>query len=250
MLAAANMRDPVLHLIYHEFSAGSANYTYTISTDVFREHLKIACADRVPSHYSTAITFDDGHRSQFENALPLLAEFGASATFFITAGWVDQKTDYVSAAELRAIAAAGHRIGGHGLTHTLLTHCSASELRSELLDSKRILENAIGSPVSVISLPGGRYDRRVLDGCREAGYTQVFTSEPTIKIRENNGVQVIGRYNVLQTTTPAGLRELLDPASGALWRAQIRAKTKHAAQKVLGDRLYHLLWSFNARYDD
>ena len=77
-----------------------------------------------------SLTFDDGLRCQFENAVPILAGYGIPATFFLTANqdptheWYDHRDDWWKIdwreddiAKLRKLIDDGHEIGSHGLTH-------------------------------------------------------------------------------------------------------------------------------------
>ena len=109
------------------------------------------------------VTFDDGHISNFEFALPILQSRAIRAWFFITVGWTGRRPGYMGWNELRKLHQAGHVIGAHGWTHTLLTHCSARRLHSELVDARLTLEDKLGASVTSMSLPGGRYNRHVLD---------------------------------------------------------------------------------------
>ena len=54
---------------------------------------------------------------------------------------------------------------------------SSDHLQHELTESRRALEAVCGNPVDSAACPFGDYDRRVLNGLREAGYRYVFTSD-------------------------------------------------------------------------
>lgn len=235
-----------LHLIYHEASEKPSSYTYCIGVQALREHLQLLMrinAEMEPGFYSGRITFDDGHRSQYMQALPLLAEHNLSAMFFITAGWTGENPDYMDAGQVREITAMGHRVGAHGLSHKLLTQCSELELNAELSGSKKRLEDILGRLVSTMSLPEGRYNRRVLEACAAVGYAEVYTSEPTTEVRDVSGIKLVGRYNVRQSLSARQLEQLLDSSSGALKHEQRKSIAKKLAQRVLGDRAYKRLWS-------
>src|SRR5258708_3824171 len=102
--------NPVLHLTYHRVVPKTVTYTYALTTDQFREHLKVLQSGLPASSYPAKITFDDGNRTQFQSAVPLLAEFGLKASFFVTAGWTGVNKGSMDARELREIANAGHTV--------------------------------------------------------------------------------------------------------------------------------------------
>src|SRR5438309_11165798 len=93
---AAASHAGVLHLIYHRVLPEAQSYSYAITTARFREHLSVITgATRTPA----AITFDDGNRSQFQHAVPVLKEFGLRATFFVTSAWTDVDAKSMTSAE-------------------------------------------------------------------------------------------------------------------------------------------------------
>ena len=77
-----------------------------------------------------------------DEILTLLAERKTTATFFIL-GWVARHEESV----VRRIAAAGHEIASHGMSHAMLTRLEPAELAAELSDSKALLEDLGGRPV-------------------------------------------------------------------------------------------------------
>ena len=147
----------------------------------------------------------------------------------------------MQASHLRQLHAASQHIGAHGLTHTLLTHCSAAELDRELRVARLILEETLGASVTTVSLPGGRSNRAVLDACWAAGYTQVFTSRPHPETMPPG--RCVGRLNLRADATVPLLTRLLDPATGALRRLERTDRLKTAAKRLLGDTAYRRLWS-------
>ncbi len=187
------------------------------------------------------ITFDDGHLSDYAVALPLLVERNLRAYFFITVGWTGNKNGYMDWSQLRELHKAGQSIGAHGWNHELLTHCDEQGLARELLDARVKLEDELGCPVTTMSLPGGRSNRRVLDACWESGYTQVYSSLP--RVESNAQERVIGRLNIRREMTLAWIEDLFNPQSKTISSLERQAKLKAAARSMMGDRIYARLWS-------
>ncbi len=121
-----------LYLLYHELRAGGSEYSYVIDSGAVRAACGPVCAMRAAENGEALwpeVTFDDGHVSNFELAAPILQARGLTAQFFITVGWTGTKAGYMGWEELRSLHEAGHPIGAHGWTHTLLTHCSEESCR-------------------------------------------------------------------------------------------------------------------------
>jgi peptidoglycan/xylan/chitin deacetylase (PgdA/CDA1 family) len=193
------------------------------------------------------VTFDDGHISNFEYAAPILQARGVTAQFFITVGWTGTKPGYMGWEELRALVAAGQSIGAHGWSHTLLTHCNEKELQVELGDARSALEDKLGTAITTMSLPGGRYNRRVLEACAAAGYTEVYTSIPRSEAMPLGAT--VGRLNVLGSMGPEWIAKLLEPERGVLAGLGRQYRVKAAAKAVLGDGLYKRLWALANRQE-
>jgi peptidoglycan/xylan/chitin deacetylase (PgdA/CDA1 family) len=233
-----------LHLLYHELRALPSDYSYAMECADFERHCELfAKQQQAADAVQPKVTFDDGHRSNYEFALPALEQHGLRAHFFITTGWIGQRAGYMDWKEIRALHAAGQAIGAHGWTHTLLTHCTADQLRHELLDARLCLEDGLGHAVTTMSLPGGRLNRRVLQACWTAGYTEVFTSVPRLEVSVRGPRATVGRLNLRSGVRTEWLERLLQPESKLLATLERRERMKNAARVLLGDHVYAKLWA-------
>ena len=232
-----------LYLLYHELRPGRSAYTYVLETREFDRHVDIFSQMRKANSRGLwpEVTFDDGHISNFEYALPILQSRGLTARFFITVGWTGKKPGYMGWRELRSLHKSGQLVGAHGWSHAFLTHCAPGDFDVELGKAKSVLEDKLGISITTMSLPGGRYNRRVLAACREAGYTQVYTSVPRAEY-EPLGFTV-GRLNVRGDWSPEWIRNVLQPGSRAVSNLERQYRIKAVAKAVVGDRLYEKLWA-------
>jgi len=238
-----------LYLLYHELRPRRSDYSYVVETAAFEKQcdLFLKLRSRKEPGLSPEVTFDDGHVSNFESALPILHSHAIKAWFFITVGWTGQRPHYMDWQQLRALHEAGQQIGAHGWTHTLLTHCSPVELQKELVDARLTLEDKLGASITTMSLPGGRSNQRILDACRDAGYTQVFTSTPKREPRPAGST--IGRLNVRGDMTLEWIERLFQPKSNVLSSLGRQHQIKTAAKALLGDSLYEKLWALVNRQE-
>ena len=237
-------------LAYHEVMPES-DYSYCVTSSAFAEHLALfdSVARSGGPGLPLQITFDDGERSQNLNAAPILAEHGISATYFVTPGLIGTAAKFMGWNELKTLQNAGHSIQSHGWSHKFLTFCSDSELAHELLASRQVLEDKLGDLVEEISVPGGRWNRRVIKACADAGYRRVYVSDPWVA--ENMfSIQVIGRFMVRRTTTAAELLKVLRQDRYALGKIRMRSQIKQAIVGLVGDGLYHRLWCRLTGYNE
>jgi peptidoglycan/xylan/chitin deacetylase (PgdA/CDA1 family) len=73
------------------------------------------------------ITFDDGHISHYQNAAPILKEYGFTAVFFIVVNDIGKK-DRVMWDEVCGLFSDGMDIGSHGMSHKRLNESSYADL--------------------------------------------------------------------------------------------------------------------------
>jgi peptidoglycan/xylan/chitin deacetylase (PgdA/CDA1 family) len=241
---------PGMVLAYHEVMPRS-NYAYCVTCESFAEHLSVlvALSEDPGSPLRARITFDDGEQSQYSNVVPLLAEWGIPATYFVNPGLVGTEPKFLTWTQLRELQAAGHSIQSHGWSHKFLTSCQSEELAQELGGSRETLEDKLGSAVEEISVPGGRWDERVIEACARSGYKRIYVSAPWINT-EIFGVKVIGRFMVRRTTTIAELRKMIQRDDHALRALKLRSQLKQRVVSLVGDDFYHRVWCRLTGYNE
>lgn len=126
---------------------------------------------------SFVLTFDDGYRSVYDEAFPVLNKYGMTATVFLATGdskgaGADERLtplngrEMLSWREIREMKCAGIDFGAHTISHPDLTKIETSEMEREIAGSKRIIEDKLGSPVLSFAYPYGRYDGRSIEIAR------------------------------------------------------------------------------------
>jgi peptidoglycan-N-acetylglucosamine deacetylase len=116
-----------------------------------------------------ALTYDDGPNPlATPYLLEVLAKHEVKATFFLIGDWVKREPALV-----REIAAAGHTIGNHTMTHPWLSYCGAERVRSEIADSKGLIEDTIGAKISLFRPPHGARRPVVIELANELGLATV-----------------------------------------------------------------------------
>jgi peptidoglycan/xylan/chitin deacetylase (PgdA/CDA1 family) len=125
-----------------------------------------------------ALTFDDGYTDFLEHAMPVLERYGMSCTLYVVAGRMGGANEWDSgpqleimgAQQVRAVAAAGHEVGSHTLTHARLADADPDSLTEEVVGSRRVLEEVLQSEVASFCYPYGAYDTAAADAVQAAGY--------------------------------------------------------------------------------
>lgn len=80
--------------------------------------------------------------------------------------------------QVREMGRSGIEIGSHGVRHWILTLLSPAQLHSELVESKKAIEEQLGHPVHGFAYPNGTYSDDVAHRIRAAGYEYGCTIWP------------------------------------------------------------------------
>ena len=89
------------------------------------------------------LTFDDGVKSQYTNAKPILDTYGYKASFGIICEDIG-KADHMSWEEVNTLEDEGHDIGAHSMTHRSMTEIPTEEMQVEVSGSKQcLIDNGI-----------------------------------------------------------------------------------------------------------
>ena len=108
---------------------------------------------------------------------------------------------------LEEIEESLHEIGSHGYSHKKLAWLSEKELRSEILKSRKLLNQNLSRPVPLFALPYGVYTNRTLRLLAEANYETVLTTESKINLETSSFV--LHRVNVKNNMDASHLLQLL-----------------------------------------
>lgn len=188
-------------------------------------------------------TFDDGRASNYEVAAPLLESYGARGVFFIVPAfakcppedalafyrsrinpnarsddeeWKDWKP--MNSSQIAELAARGHAIGSHTLTHRDLRGLSSEELESEIGGSARKLEQWIGKPIDAFAWAYG---------------SNAFDARAS---------QIVRRYHRFCFAPCAGAIDFCRDSAMLIWRREIEVKYPPAEYRFQYSGLADLWW--------
>jgi hypothetical protein len=233
-------------LAYHELFPYPQDYRYALTCQRFEDHLRLLtqlAEQRSSTKPPLVISFDDGHISNYVQALPLLEKHSAKAIFFVIAGRIGERKDFMNWTHLRELVSCGHRVESHGWSHRILTGCPDSDLRDELIRSRETLEGRLAIPVRALSAPHGRWNGRVLKACADAGYGRLYSSDPWYISHDERPVEVIGRLVMTQSLDAARLLNWLTLGPLEAGFRRVGSVLKRSARYGLGTKLYYRVWA-------
>jgi peptidoglycan/xylan/chitin deacetylase (PgdA/CDA1 family) len=198
-------------LLYHHIDGAFSNSRYSVSVSNFREQMEtlhilgyapvtikillnaLLDGGTLPAK-PIVITFDDGHHSVYDNAFPIMQEYGFPGVFYIVANRIEDVEDFVNVAELKEMIASGWEIGSHSFTHADITK-NHSDANREIAQSKKDLETALGTEVETFAYPFGAIDPFVADKVANYGYRAAMGLGTSI-IHDWNDVFYLQRLEV------------------------------------------------------
>lgn len=208
---------------YHDFSETAPETAMRIRTTKFRMQMEalrqlgitvISLEDFIAwkkgeldiPQKSALITLDDGWKSVYTDAFPILREFGYPFTLYLYKNYVDGGGKALTSAMIREMAAAGATIGSHSVSHPYPATVKSfrkkgpeaydTYLRKEMGESKSFLESQFKKKVITYAYPGGFHTEEMLALGREFGYTHMFTVIPG-KVTRSTPDDTVPRYMIL-----------------------------------------------------
>jgi peptidoglycan/xylan/chitin deacetylase (PgdA/CDA1 family) len=123
------------------------------ANNLITRHTRVKTARAAAPRPIASISFDDFPKSAWTVAGPILARFGAHATYYTAGsfcGRTVEGTVFYDEADLHALAAAGHEIACHGFGHRRTTELSTPELMADMARNRAFLAPFLGggAPVS------------------------------------------------------------------------------------------------------
>jgi len=214
-------------LTYHKISNRREWGINAISPKRFAGHLQFLKSENyIPINFQdlsqkelptnpVIITFDDGYESVYENAFPILSEFGFTAVVFVITGFIGRwnKWDanlggvrfrHLNRQQIQELAQNNFEIGSHGISHRAFTHLTNTEAAVELIESKNSLEQITSQEVVSMAYPFGIQNKIIQEQVKKAGYQ--FACVNLYGSSEKSNPLAIRRFPVYNTDSSSAFR--------------------------------------------
>lgn len=200
---------------------------------------------------SILITIDDGWKSIYTDAYPILKEFGYPFTIYLYTNYIDRGGSSMTSEMITEMMQNGATIGSHSVSHPMPSKVlkyqrKGEEAYKEFIDlefgeSKKILESKFGQPIDTYVYPGGLHTPEMYESAALLGYKHLFTVKPG-KVTRMTDDNIIPRYVILgedkhdyifkhATTFPANA--ISRSTSGAIFKKQ----TPHPVSPAAGEKI-------------
>jgi len=170
-----------------------------------------------------ALTFDiSWGDTRTEPILKVLEDKGVkNATFFLSSPWTKSHPQIV-----QHIIKGGWEIGSHGHKHVNYSSLNDDEIRNQIKTSHQILSEVTGQSPSLIRLPNGDFDKRVLRIANELNYKVIQWDTDSLDWMNKGVDNIINR--VVSKAHPGDI---------VLMHASDSCKQTHEALPVIIDQL-------------
>lgn len=199
-------------LTYHSIDAG--NSVISTSAQTFRAQMKflrendfnvvslktlgkLLTETAKPPPKTIVLTFDDGFENFYTTAFPILNDYNFPATVFLITDYCGKFNDWsgnlstleplklMDWKEIKELS--GHKIefAAHSRTHPDLTKIPIAVVRSEMTESKSVIEERIGAEVTDFAYPYGIFDASVRNLAEEYFKTACSTDLGKVKATDD-----------------------------------------------------------------
>ncbi len=204
------------------------------------------------SHGMVSLTFDDGWKSVYDNAIPILDAAGFKSTQNIISSETKSNRvgSYMTSGEVLALANNGHDIAGHTMSHVDLTLAtlSASKFQKEIAGARYdLLTRLPVKPVDSMAYPYGNYNNATELAAEQAGFlgartvdfgfndklTDRFALKTLAIVR--GGTDPTSTPSLVASTTLAEITDAIDTAAAnKTWLILTMHQVDHVNSDVYG----------------
>jgi peptidoglycan/xylan/chitin deacetylase (PgdA/CDA1 family) len=251
-------------LMYHGLYATEAqrlaidpiDRPYALSTETFARQLDLLAAAHIPVVHPHALeqpgepipggvllTFDDGHASNAELALPLLKQRGLSALFFVTTDFIGQRTGFCTWDQIRQLTQQGMVVGGHGHTHRFLSDLASNNVLAELKNCKDSLETQLQCEIRHMSFPGGRYNLEAINLAKNLGYDYLYSSDfESLEIDNIEKYQILPRMAIRSNINDPLFLKYAKAKKTTILKESLVCNTKKSIKSIIGNGIYNNIY--------
>jgi peptidoglycan/xylan/chitin deacetylase (PgdA/CDA1 family) len=132
------------------------------------------------------VSFDDGYRTFYSYTYPIIKKHGIKSVNYIIYNFIGRQNNMDAFMIDQLVKDGLVEIGSHTLNHPDLTSISEEQLKSEVIESKNLLEKRFNTKVTSFCYPYGYYNEKAFPFVNEAGYLTAVTTKEGSLISENN----------------------------------------------------------------
>ncbi len=158
----------------------------------------------LPPGKPIVLTFDNGYRSQYVNALPVLQRLGWVGDENLQLAGLPPSQGGLTDDQVRGLVKAGWELDTQGISHADLITLNPSELNSQVAGARQTLRQKYHVPVNWFCYPSGHYNAAVIAAVKAAGFVGSTTVIPGWASPSSDPYR-LPRLRILAGTSPQAL---------------------------------------------
>lgn len=159
------------------------------------------------------LSFDNGYRSQYTAALPILRALGWAGVENLQLTGLPPSQGGLTSAQVRGLPRGGWELDTQGLSHPDLVTLDAASLHDQIAAARQTIRRRFHVAAAWFCYPSGHYDARVIAAVRSAGFVGSTTVVPGWA-RPTLDPYRLPRLRVLGGTSPSALLRLIAQTRG------------------------------------
>lgn len=183
------------------------------------------------------VSFDDGFRSVYENAAPIMEKYGIQGNIYLPTAYIDNDSKFMTWEQVKQLHGKGaFQMQAHTHDHLDVRTLDAEGMQTQITASDRLFSEKLGYLPEAFCLPFGTYDRRSAKIIQDTGrYAYILGSYyGGIGAGKCNGV--LPRIGISNDDT---LETFIDKLEGRLdWKGPLQ-KARLALHNLKKDRITH-----------
>lgn len=238
-------------LTFHSIDASGSVVSFdaqlfdALLADLMKKSIPICDLDTLlisNAENGVAITFDDGMKSVYQNALPILREYQAPAHIFLTTSAIDGGSrlrqqpvnvpsfEMLNWQEVEALHLAGVHVECHTHTHPDMRLLTGDQIAAECGKADEIITSRLGRKPRYFAYPFGYHNQMARDFARGC-YSGSVTTELR-KLGSNEDMAALPRLDAYYLRSKARIRSIDSPAMHMYLALRNKMRTLRGSQCV------------------
>lgn len=236
-------------IYYHDIVEKNKGFSYQkTEVDKFEEQMKYLSdngyhtilfedMEKPLPEKAVLLTFDDGFRSVYERAVPIMKKYGIKGNIFLPTKYVDENDfHYMSWEQLREVCESGDfSVAAHTYSHVDIRNLSENEFSAETQIPNKRIEEQLGIATKAFCMPYGKYDKKSIKLLKKyGGYSYIFTSLYGTADEKKLSKKLLPRIGI---SNDDSIEVFADKLNGKLnWKGKLQ-KLRLTLENIKGERV-------------
>ncbi len=177
---------------------------------------------------SVVITVDDGKESVYKYMYPIIKKYNYPVTLFIYPSAISNASYAMTWDQLRELQKSGlFDIPGHTYWHPkfkqdkkkMLPADYQKDIDTQLVKSKKVLEEKMGTQVTLLAWPFGIYDTELEQAAQKAGYEMAFSIDGRSASKSENAMSQ-PRYLIVESEDMKTFQAIIENRAQGLKKSE------------------------------